>query len=432
MTSRHAGRAGLVAFALALSLLPSLGWAQATGAVSGTVTDDSGAVRPGATVTLVNYGTVQTRTAATGGDGFYTVPLLQPGTYRVTVSLQGFSTLIRDGVKVTVSETARVNARLEVGGRNEDVTVVGEAALVETANATMGIVIDEKKVVELPLNGRNFTQLGTLIPGVVAPPAGLGGASGDATPGGFGAVTSGFSVNGMRNQSNNFLLDGATNNDTFNTGFVLRPPPDAIQEFKILTHSYNAEYGRNAGSVVNVVTRSGSNRWHGAAWEFNRDDSLQAYNFFAARSQPKPTLKQNQFGASLGGPLRKDKLFAFGYYEGYRNTSGTTQNLLVPSAEQRAGNFAGATILDPRTGQAFPGGIIPSNRLDPIALQLLNDFMPLPNSPGNRYVVSPDVVDNRDQAGGRLDYRWSDRHQVLARYLWSKTDRTTPRVQQPA
>jgi outer membrane receptor protein involved in Fe transport len=415
-----------------LAVLPLPALAQATGAISGVVSDASGAALPGATVTVVNNATGQTRTATAGADGFYTIPLLQPGTYKVTAALQGFSTLNRDGVKVTVSETARVNVQLSVGGRTEDVTVVGEAPLVETSNATMGIVIDEKKVVDLPLNGRNFTQLGTLIPGVVAPPAGLGGQAGDATPGGFGAVTSGFNVNGMRNQSNNFLLDGATNNDTFNTGFVLRPPPDAIQEFKILTHSYNAEYGRNAGSVVNVVTRSGSNNWHGAAWEFNRDDSLQARNFFAAADQPKPKLKQNQFGASLGGPLKKDKLFVFGYYEGYRNTSGTTSNLLVPSEAQRAGNFAGATILDPRTGAAFPGGIIPSNRLDPIALRLLADFMPLPNSPGNRYVVSPDVVDTRNQAGGRLDYRVSDKHQVLARYLWSQTDRTTPRTVQPA
>src|SRR5262245_7009758 len=212
---------------LLLTLLPALAHAQATGAISGVVSDPSGAPLPGATVSVVNNATGQTRVANTGADGFFTVPLLQPGSYRVTASLQGFSTLIHDGIKVTVSETARVNMQLPVGGRAEDVTVVGESPLVETSNATMGIVIDEQKVVDLPLNGRNFTQLGTLIPGVVAPPPGLGGAAGDATPGGFGAVTSGFNVNGMRNQSNNFLLDGATNNDTFNTGFVLRPPPDA-------------------------------------------------------------------------------------------------------------------------------------------------------------------------------------------------------------
>src|SRR5262249_43383544 len=194
--------------------------------------------------------TAQLRTTTSSAEGFYTVPLLPPGRYEVKASLSGFTTVTRSGVRVTVAETARANLTLQVGSMTENVTIVEQAPLVETANGTLGIVIDHKKVVDLPLNGRNFAQLGTLIPGVVAPPAGLGGLSGDATPGGFGNVTGSFNVNGMRNQSNNFLLDGASNNDAFNTGFVLRPPPDAIQEFKILTHSYNAEYGRNAGSVV--------------------------------------------------------------------------------------------------------------------------------------------------------------------------------------
>ena len=157
----------------------------------------------------------------------------------------------------------------------------------------------------------------------------------------------------MRNQSNNFLLDGTSNNDTFNTGFVLRPPPDAIQEFKILTHSYSAEYGRNSGSVVNVVTRSGSNAVHGAAWEFNRDDALQARNFFAPTSQAKPKLKQNQFGASFGGPIQRNRMFGFGYYEGHRNTSGQTLNIVVASDAQRTGNFGSTTIRDPLTGAPF-------------------------------------------------------------------------------
>ena len=163
------------------------------------------------------------RTAVTGTDGLYTIPLLPPGNYTVKATLQGFRVSQRDGVRVTVTETARVAFQLEVGQVSETITVTAEATLVETSNATHGIVIDEQKIVELPLNGRNFTQLGTLIPGVVAPPGGLGGQSGDATPGGFGNATGGFNVNGMRNQSNNFLMDGATNNDTFNTGFVLTP-----------------------------------------------------------------------------------------------------------------------------------------------------------------------------------------------------------------
>ena len=261
---------------------------------------------------------------------------------------------------MTVTETARVAFEMEVGQLTETITVTAEASLVETSNATHGIVIDEQKVVDLPLNGRNFTQLGTLIPGVVAPPGGLGGQSGDATPGGFGNATGGFNVNGMRNQSNNFLMDGATNNDTFNTGFVLRPPPDAIEEFKILTHAFSAEYGRNAGSVVNVVTKSGSNTLTGALWEFNRDDALQARNFFAPQTQPKPELKQNQFGGAVGGPLVRNRLFGFGYYEGYRNDSGITQNILVLSEAQRRGDFSGgAAIRDPLTGLPFTGNVDP-------------------------------------------------------------------------
>ncbi len=285
---RSASNRTKVAAMLALLLaLPAVARAQATGTISGVVTDASGAVLPGAAVEAKNEGTGQLRTATTSAEGFYTIPLLSPGPYEVKATLSGFNTVTRSRVRVSVAETSRVNLAMQVGAVTENVTIVGEAPLVETANGTLGIVIDQKKVVDLPLNGRNFAQLGTLIPGVVAPPAALGGLAGDATPGGFGNGTGSFNVNGMRNQSNNFLLDGASNNDTFNTGFVLRPPPDAIQEFKILTHSYSAEYGRNAGSVVNVVTKSGTNQWHGGAWEFNRSDALQARNFFAATSPPR-------------------------------------------------------------------------------------------------------------------------------------------------
>jgi len=419
--------------ALMLALAPGA-MAQSTGGLTGVVTDNTGAVLPGATVTVTSQATNQARTATTGPDGFFSVPLLPPGIYNLTATMQGFSTLHRDGVRVSVAETARVNLQLSMGQLEESVTVTGEAPLVETTNATMGIVIDEKKVVDLPLNGRNFTQLGTLIPGVVAPPASLGGQAGDAQAGanGFGPSTAGFSVNGMRNQSNNFLLDGSTNNDTFNTGFVLRPPPDAIQEFKILTHSYSAEYGRNAGSVVNVVTKSGTNEWHGAAWEFNRNDGLNSRNFFSPASQPKPPLKQNQFGASLGGPLQKDKVFVFGYYEGFRNDSGITQTLIVPTADQRNGNFGSTTIRDPLTGLPFPGNVIPASRLDPIAQQLLNDFVPQPNVGANRYTVSPTVKDTRNQFGIRLDYRMSDKHTLIGRYMWSHSQTLTPRTVQPA
>lgn len=426
-------RAHVAAIPLLLTLLawtPVGAAAQATGQINGTVADASAAILPGVTIEAVNAATGAVRTAVTGLDGAYTIPLLPPGDYTVRASLAGFRTAQREGVRVTVSETARVVFELEVGQVTETVTVTAEATLVETTNATHGIVIDEQKVVDLPLNGRNFTQLGTLIPGVVAPPSGLGGQSGDATPGGFGNVTGGFNVNGMRNQSNNFLMDGATNNDTFNTGFVLRPPPDAIEEFKILTNAFAAEYGRNAGSVVNVVTKSGSNTFSGAAWEFNRDDALQARNYFAPSTQPKPVLKQNQFGGSFGGPVVRGRLFGFGYYEGFRNESGITQNIVVLSEAQRRGDFSAlaTAIRDPLTRLAFPGNIIPADRLSPVATKLLNDFVPLPNSPGNRYIVSPTVDDVRDQFGVRFDYQFRGNQSMLGRYMRSATERRTPRI----
>jgi len=397
------------------------------------VTDESGAVLPGVTVEILNEGTGQTRSAVTGTEGFFTVPLVQPGRYRVSATLSGFKPLTRDGIVVRVSETARVDMKLAVGSLEERVTVTGESPIVETGHATLGIVIDEQSVVDLPLNGRNFTQLGTLIPGVVAPPAALGGQAGDATPGGFGNVTGGFNVNGMRNQSNNFLLDGASNNDTFNTGFILRPPPDAIQEFKILTHSFGAEYGRNAGSVVNVVSKSGSNEFHGSAWEFNRDDRFEARNYFAPRDQPKPKLEQNQFGVAAGGPLVRNRVFAFGYYDGYRNTRGTTTTVTVLTEAQRQGNFAGsAPIRDPLTGQPFPGNAIPASRISPIARRLLDQFVPLPNTGSNRYTASPDATDNRDQFGLRLDYQLTQNHSLLGRYTRAITEREQPPITTPS
>ena len=425
-------RTRVLILALLAAMLPGRAHAQATGSLTGLITDQSGAVMPGVTVEATNTATGLMRNTVTGVDGFYSLPLLQPGRYDVKATVAGFKPAVRERVEVSVGDTSRADIRLVLSDLAETITVDGGyTPLVETSHATLGITIDQQKVVELPLNGRNFTQLGTLIPGVVAPPPGIGGGAGDATPGGFGAVTTGFNVNGMRNQSNNFLLDGASNNDTFNTGFVMRPPPDAIQEFKIQTHSYSAEFGRNAGSVVNVVTRGGTNQVHGAAWEFNRDDALQARNFFAPATQARPKLKQNQFGGSLGGPLLKNKLFGFGYYEGYRNTRGNTTNVVVLSDAQRDGDFAGgAAIRDPLTGLPFPGNVIPAERISPVARKLIDEFVPRANVLPNRYVASPDTRDDRDSVGLRFDYQVSQKHAVLGRYLLTRTDAATPAITQ--
>jgi len=398
--------------------------AQSTGAMTGLITDASGAFVPGVAVDVTSHRTAQIRSTTTAADGFFTIPLLAPGTYTVKAVVDGFRPAVRETVEVVVNETTRVDLVLELGTISDEVIVSASTPLVETRNATLGIVIDERRIVDLPLNGRNFTQLGTLMPGVIAPPPSLGGQAGNATPGGIPAATAGFNVNGMRNQSNNFLLDGSSNNDTFNTGFVLRPPPDAIQEFKILTHSYDAAYGRNAGSIVNVVTKSGTNQWQGSLWEFNRDDALQARNFFAAS---KPTLKQNQFGGALGGPIERNRLFGFVYVEGFRNTEGQTDVRAVLSAAQRSGDFsAQPEIRDPLTGLAFPGNIIPRDRISPVTAQWLERFVPLPNGPDGRVVRSPNIEDSRWQTGVRLDYRHRDSHTLLGRYIVGHTRAINP------
>jgi hypothetical protein len=405
-----------------LLLAPALLYAQATGQITGVVTDPSGAVVENAAIWVANQATGRVREVATGSDGVYTVPLVDPGTYQVKVSVPSFSTLVRNDIQVAVSGTSRVDFALRLGEVTEQITTIEAAPLVETRNSVLGVVVDSRQVVELPLNGRNFAQLGTLLPGVVASPSALGGLGGTATPGGFGNVTGSYNVNGMRNQSNNFQLDGSSNNDSFNSGFVLRPPPDAIQEFKILTHSYTAEYGRNAGSVVNVVTKSGTNQWHGSAWEFNRDDSLQARNFFATSM---PALKQNQYGGSIGGPVVRNRLFLFGYYDGFNNRQGSTSTLTVLSSDERAGVFS-STVKDPLSGLPFANNRIPSDRISPIATKILSGYVPLPNSAANRLVRSPNVEDSRQQFGTRVDYQATAKHSLFGRYLFAHTNSYDP------
>lgn len=400
---------------------PALG--QATGQVGGVVSDPAGQVVPGVRIELTNTATAESRSATTGSDGTYAFPLVNPGTYRIKATSTGFKTMNVERVEVLVNGTSRIDIHLSIGGVVEEVTVTGNAPLVETGNATLGTVVDHQAVVDLPLNGRNFAQLGTLIPGVIAAPTALGGANGNATPGGFGNSTGSFNVNGMRNQSNSFLLDGAPNNDSFNSGFVMRPPPDAIEEFKIMTHSYDAQYGRSAGAIVNVVTRSGTNSWHGSVWEFNREAALAAKNFF---SKTKPNYQQNQFGGAAGGKIIRDRLFVFGFYEGFRLKDATSNVLNQPVLSQamRRGDFSelSTKIIDPTTAQQFsyqgrPNVINPA-RISAISAYLLNNYIPLPNAPGNFYTASPPNIDNRDMWGIRTDFKLSS-HSLLGRYMRS-------------
>ncbi len=411
---------------LVFALVPVLLHAQTTATLTGVVADASGGVIPSATVTVRAVSRTAARIVASDGEGRFVLRDVPPGQIRLTIEVLGFDTLDR---KVTLApgeirDVGTITMKIGVLIDDGPDVYADEPPLIDRTAAGLGLLIPARDLVELPLNGRNFTQLGTLMPGVIAPPAALGGQAGDATPGGFGNATGGFNVNGMRNQSNNFLLDGAPNNDSFNTGFVLRPPPDAIEEFRILTHAFGAEYGRNAGAVVSVATKAGSSRWASSGWWFDRDDALEARNRFAVT---KPALDQHQFGGTVGGPVVANRAFVFGYYEGFRNRRGTTDTRVVPSAAQRAGDFSGGpAIRDPLTGQPFPGNVIPQARLDGIATRLLADYVPLPNQPGNRYTQSPDVVDRRHQFGVRYDQTLGDVHRLMGRVHVADTRQRNP------
>jgi outer membrane receptor protein involved in Fe transport len=408
----------------------------------------------GAQLKLINGGTGLSTQAITGADGGYVFPLVMPGRYSLHVEAPGFQTRLVEGFEVKVNSTAHLDVTMEVESQAEEVKVSGASPLVETSNAMMGDVVEHQEIVDLPLNGRNFAQLATLLPGVVAPPSGLGGADGNATVGGFGDTTGGFSANGMRNQSNNFLIDGAPNNDSFNSGFVMRPPPDAIEEFKIMTHSYEAQYGRNAGSVVNVVTRSGTNQFHGSLWEFNRESTFAAKNYFSTK---KPVYLQNQPGVAAGGPIRKNKAFIYGYYEGLRLKDATSNSINVPvlSDAERTGDFselfvttsasAGGAgvhctsttqtnctgrIIDPQTGSQFnyggkPNAIDPS-RISSISSLFLKNLIQKSNAANNYYYAQPATTDNRNMYGFRGDWKLGQNHSVMGRYLYGHQNQYNP------
>jgi len=275
---------------------------QITGSIRGAVSDPSGALVQNAAVSAKQIETGLTRTAETDRAGNFLLLELPVGHYRLEVSAKGFGTYLQEGISLDVNETATVSVKLAVGSGGEKVQVVADAELIQPTVTSLGKVVNEREILDLPLNGRDFSQLGTLQPGVVPLTGGL------LEAGGSLREQQGYSVNGQRPESNNFLIDGANNVDGVDGGFVLEPPIDAVQEFRILTHNSNAEFGHNLGSTTNIITRSGSNNYHGAAWEFFRNDALDATRF--PDSEPEP-LKQNQFGVSFGGPVRHDKTFFF-------------------------------------------------------------------------------------------------------------------------
>jgi Carboxypeptidase regulatory-like domain len=319
---------------------------QITGGIRGTVGDPSGAIVQAATVTAKQIETGLTRVAITDPQGEYVLVELPIGHYQLEVQAKGFRTYLQQGISLDVNETAAVDVHLKLGAETQQIEVSADAALVQSTVSSLGQNVMEREILDLPLDGRNFSQLGLLQPGVVPLTPGLLEAGGPARQ------NQAYAVDGQRPESNNFMIDGADNVSSVDGGFVLKPPIDAIAEFKILSHNANAEFGRNTGSTTNIVTRSGANSFHGAAWEFLRSDAMDSSDYFTQSIQP---LKQNQFGATFGGPILKDKTFFFGYYEGFRNRQGESVPATVPSATERTGNFGELCTSIPT--DAFVGGI---------------------------------------------------------------------------
>lgn len=394
-----------------------------TASIVGSVTDSSGAVLPGVTVIATNEATGLRRDAITNESGNYTIPLLPVGGYTVETQLTGFRTELRRGIVLNVDARVRLDFTLQVGQLTEKIEVTSEAPLVQTEDSSVGFVVDNKKIVELPLNGRKFEQLVQLVPGAV-----------QAAEGSLNANRGLFSIAGQPEVSSNFLLDGVDNIDPVVRIYAYRPSIDLIQEFKVETSTYSAEFGRNSGAVVNVTTKSGTNEFHGSAWEFHRNASLNAKNFFDSPTDKIPHLVKNQFGASLGGPIKKDNTFFFVLYEGQRSREAASRVGSVPPLAWRQGNFSTLSqpIVDPQTGQPFPGNIIPASRFNSNSLAVLNyvrkdgkPSFPLPNrglpatSSVSNYLGNPVTEDDINDISGKIDHQFSSKLRFSGRYSYT-------------
>src|SRR5580693_4717999 len=388
---------------------------QITASIRGTVNDPSGAIVQGATVTARQTETGLTRAVVTDHQGEYVLVELPIGHYQLEVQAKGFQKYLQQGISLDVNQMATVGIHLKLGAETQQVQVSADAALVQNTVSSLGQTVMEREILDLPLDGRNFSQLGLLQTGVVPLTPGLLAAGGPARQ------NQAYAVDGQRPESNNFMIDGADNVSSVDGGFVLKPPIDAIAEFKILSHNANAEFGRNTGSTTNIVTRSGSNSFHGAAWEFLRNDAMDSSDYFTQSVQP---LKQNQFGATFGGPIVKDKTFFFGYYEGFRNRQGESVPATVPSLAERQGNFSEvAPLINYMTGQPVPNNQL--TYIDPIATNVL-PFFPLPNVGTNGFIATETLSENNDQFGLRLDHYLSSTDTLNFRYMYSSGPTTDP------
>ena len=392
--------------------------------LSGVVRDSNGGVLPGATVTIVSVSTDVESRQQTNETGGYQTGNLIPGRYRVEVELSGFKKSSQV-ITLEVGQRGRLDVELAIGSFAETVTVAESAQLLNAGDATLGAVVPQSQVANLPLAIRNWDDLLALVPGV----------QGDRyTEQGGGTSfgrTGGINVHGARALENNFLLDGVDNNSISEnvqelTSQVSRPSVDAIQEFKVVTSPYSAEYGRSPGAAVSVSTKSGTNEFRGTAYEYFRNDTFDSNDFFSIRANAaKPANDQNQYGGNLGGPIVTSKAFFFADYEGTRITRGVTRLTRVPTADDRSGVFASA-IKDPVTGLPFANNTIPQNRIDPVAAAILA-LVPMPNQPGaNNFFRTADLLDNSDRALARFDVKPDASDSVFGRYIYSNRTRQIP------
>jgi Carboxypeptidase regulatory-like domain len=421
---------------MTVGLLPGSLAAQAvTGTILGTVTDSTGALIPGATITLTHAGTSLTRTLVSDAAGEYTAPSLPTGKYTVTAELSGFKTMSQPNVDLGVDQRVRINVRLEIGTVSETITITGQSPLVQISSSELGTTVNEEQIKTLPLNGRNFVNLTRTVPGVVR---GVPGANIDGAGSLAWRASASFSANGQRPRDNNYMLDGVDNNETWLQTVVLFPSVDALDEFKLQTSTYSAEFGRSLGGVVNLQIKSGGNVMHGSLFEFLRNDAFDANNYFNNRAgRPKPDFSQHQFGGTSGGPIARDRTFYFFDYQGYRVKQGQTFLSTVPSAKMRLGDFSevNRVIYDPLTGRPFPGNVIPQSRWDPAAKNVLSQLIPEPNTGGslgsngqtiNNYLINPNMERQDNQFDIKVDHNLASNNRFFGRYSYQKTHRLQP------
>ena len=415
-----------VSFSLiCLALSIGIGWTQAiTGTAVGTVHDASGAAVANATVAATNTETGIVQSTVTGGTGDYTIPNLAPGRYKITAQLKGFATAVVPNAPIQVQQTTRVDFSLSPGQTNQEITVTGEAPLVQSTTSDLGHVIESQQIEALPLNGRLFEQLVTIVPGAVQ----AGWSDFAENPSAAGALTPTQAVvNGLPWSGNYYLVDGVHNTEPLNAFISISPPLDSVDSFKVETSNPNAEYGSFGGAIINLAIKSGTNSFHGEVFDFLRNEDLNARDFFAKSRAP---YKSNQFGGLFSGPIIKNKLFFFLDYQQLIAHQGQTNTLTLPTLLQRQGLLTegkSGAIYDPLTGQPFPNNTIAASRMDPVAQRVQNLF-PLPNQPGlaNNYIDNTVNTENAPQGDVKIDFQATAKDHIFGRESAAHKNFTNP------